>query len=140
MKVATDLEPNDLAERLTGRPYLSYSAVRTFQSCPLRWRFRYVLGLPEVSVPSSLAFGSAVHAALEHHWFEISAGNAPPALDDLLAVYWAAWDGRAVQDIQFHKGETPDTLAELARRMLSTFQSSDLARLEGRVLAIEEEN
>ena len=30
------------------RDYLSYSAVRTFQGCPLKYRFRYIDGLPEV--------------------------------------------------------------------------------------------
>ena len=28
------------------RDYLSYSAVRTFQGCPLKYRFRYIDGLP----------------------------------------------------------------------------------------------
>lgn len=46
------------------RDYLSYSAVRTFQSCPLKYRFRYVDGLHEDSVSSSLIFGSAIHAAV----------------------------------------------------------------------------
>ena len=123
---------------MTGRRYLSQSAVRTFQTCPLRWHFRYSLGLPEPSVPSSLVFGSAIHAAIEHHYFELSARNPAPDLDDLLAVYWAAWNGRRVPDIRFLKGESPDTLAELARRMLAAFLSAPIARLEGRVLAIEE--
>ena len=47
------------------RYYLSYSAVRTFQACPLRYRFRYIDGLPEDCVSSSLVFGSAIHAAVE---------------------------------------------------------------------------
>ena len=29
--------PNQIAERLTGRNYLSYSAVNLFRSCPLRF-------------------------------------------------------------------------------------------------------
>ncbi len=28
------------------RDYLSYSAVRTFQGCPLKYRYRYIDGLP----------------------------------------------------------------------------------------------
>lgn len=36
------------------RDYLSYSAVRTFQSCPLKYRFRYVDRLEEDRVSASL--------------------------------------------------------------------------------------
>ncbi len=42
------------------RDYLSYSAVRTFQSCPLKYRFRYLDGLAEECVSSALVFGSAI--------------------------------------------------------------------------------
>ena len=45
------------------RDYLSFSAVRTFQGCPLKYRFRYIDGLPEDCVASSLVFGSAIAAS-----------------------------------------------------------------------------
>ena len=46
-KLTTDvpLTPNQIAERLTGRDYLSYSAISTYQRCPLRYFFVYVAGL-----------------------------------------------------------------------------------------------
>ncbi len=57
------------------RDYLSYSAVRTFQGCPLKYRFRYIDGLPEDCVSSSLVFGSAIHSAMEFFFSQQLAGE-----------------------------------------------------------------
>ena len=57
------------------RDYISYSAVTTYQACPLRYYFRYVAGLPERTVSSSLVFGSAVHRAVELHFNELLPGT-----------------------------------------------------------------
>ena len=38
------LRPNEQARQLTGRDYLSYSAISTYQKCPLRYYFIYVAG------------------------------------------------------------------------------------------------
>jgi hypothetical protein len=46
--------PNEVALALTGRPYVSFSALNTFMTCPLRWYFRYVVGIPEETVSASL--------------------------------------------------------------------------------------
>ena len=45
---------NEVARQLTGRDYISWSAISTFRSCPLKYFFRYVAGLPEESVYSAL--------------------------------------------------------------------------------------
>jgi ATP-dependent helicase/DNAse subunit B len=58
--------PNEIASQLTGRDYLSYSAIAAYQKCPLRYFFQYVADLAPEFVPSSLVFGGAVHAAIEH--------------------------------------------------------------------------
>ena len=55
--------PNQVAQELTGRDYLSFSAISTFQQCPLRYHFKYIQGLPETTVSASLILGGAVHAA-----------------------------------------------------------------------------
>ena len=73
------------------RDYLSYSAVRTFQGCPLKYRFRYIDGLPEDCVSSSLIFGSAIHAAMEFFFSQQLAGEEEPGLDELLDVYQQSW-------------------------------------------------
>ena len=121
------------------RDYLSYSAVRTFQGCPLKYRFRYIDGLPEDCVSSSLVFGSAIHAAVEFYFTEQLAGEAEPSLDKLLAIYQQSWRDRSEQEVRFGKTETADSLHSLADRMLKAFLASDLTKQAGRIIGVEEE-
>src|SRR5690349_15885035 len=92
-----DLSPNAVAEQLTGRNYVSYSALRTYASCPLRYYFKYVLGLPEQTVSASLAFGSGIHAAAELWFNGLMCGNDLPDQDLLLAAFWDAWRAKGVE-------------------------------------------
>ena len=86
--------PNSKAERLTGRNYISYSAISTYQRCPLSYYFRYVTGLPEERISAALIFGGAIHASVEHHFRELLAGNPPPDLDALMCQYQSDWSDR----------------------------------------------
>jgi CRISPR/Cas system-associated exonuclease Cas4 (RecB family) len=138
MSLELDIHPNDIAERLTGRDYISYSGISTFQSCPLKWYFRYFQGLPEDTVSSSLIFGGAIHQAAEFHFRELLAGNPAPDLDTLLAEYQEAWKERDLNAVKFSKGEDVNTLGSLAERVLVAFQQSPFAQPEGTIVGIEE--
>jgi ATP-dependent helicase/DNAse subunit B len=70
-----------LARATQDRDYLSFSAITTYRQCPLRYFFRYIAGLPEETASASLVFGGAIHRAIEHHFRELLAGNAPPNLE-----------------------------------------------------------
>ena len=139
MSLELDLNPNDVAEQLTGRDYISWSAISTFQSCPLKWYFRYVAGLPEETVSSSLVFGGAIHRAAEFHYRETLAGNPPPDLDELLTEYQEAWCERSLDSIKFGKSETMESLHDLAERVLNAFQASEIANPSGAIIGVEEE-
>jgi putative RecB family exonuclease len=123
------------------RDYISHSAIATYQQCPLRYRFKYIDGLPETVVSSALIFGGAIHSALEFHFTERLCGNEPPSLDQLLDVFQEAWRGRTVehQDIRFGKGEDHNSLSALADRMLTAFRESPAVTSEDTVIGIEEE-
>ena len=121
------------------RDYLSYSAVRTFQGCPLKYRFRYIDGLPEDCVSSSLVFGSAIHAAMEFFFTQQLAGEEEPGLDELLDVYQQSWRDRSEQEVRFGKTETADSMHQLADRMLTAFLASDLTNQAGQIIGVEEE-
>ncbi|HEX3658044.1 MAG TPA: PD-(D/E)XK nuclease family protein [Pirellulales bacterium] len=136
---AAKLAPNETAERLMGRDYLSFSSLSLYQTCPLRWYFKYVAGLPEETVSSSLVFGGAIHRAVELHFNELLAGNPAPDLDTLLAAYQAGWQDRDPACVQFGKDETADSLGRLADRILRAFQNSSLAKPGGKIIGIEEE-
>lgn len=139
MTAAVQQAPGARAEKPRAFEHLSFSSLALFQQCPLRFTFRYVLGLPEETVGASLVFGSAVHAALEFHFRELLVGHAPPTLDMLLDVFQESWRSNIGREVRFGKGEDINSLGRLAERMLRVFQASDLARPQGNILAVEEE-
>jgi putative RecB family exonuclease len=130
---------NEVAKSLTGRDYISWSAISTFRTCPLKYKFRYVDGLPEESVSSALVFGTGIHSAVEQHFQAILSGDPKPDLDVLLFAYRSAWLPHDPEAIQFGSTETRSSLDALAARMLTAFLSSPAASVQGRVLGVEEE-
>ena len=124
---------------ITGRDYLSFSAIRLYQTCTLKFFYRYVVGLPEETVSSSLVLGSSVHRAIEFHFRELLVGNPPPHSDALLGEFWHGWEERGLEQVRFGRGEDKDSLGLLAERMLAAFQQSDAAQPHGQILAVEEE-
>jgi putative RecB family exonuclease len=130
---------NEVARRITGRDYISWSALSTFRQCPLKYKFRYIDGLPEESVSSALVFGSGVHTAVEQHFQASLSGDPKPDLDALLFAYRSAWLPHDPDAIQFGSTETRASLDALAARMLTAFLNSPAASVQGRVLGVEEQ-
>ena len=130
---------NEVAKKLTGRDYISWSALSTFRTCPLKYKFRYVDGLPEESVSSALVFGSGIHSAVEQHYQAILSGEEQPDVERLMFVYRSAWLPHEPDAIQFGSSETRGSLDALATRMLTAFLNSPAASVRGRVLGVEEE-
>jgi RecB family exonuclease len=131
--------PADVALDLIGRDYISWSAISTFQQCPLRFFWRYIERLPEPTIAASLVFGGAIHASLEHHFRELLDGNPPPDIGDLLDAYDGACQARDDAEIVFGKDESYISLHQLAERMLRAFQASEAAQPGGAIIGIEEE-
>ncbi len=133
------LHPNEQARQLTGRDYLSYSAISTYQKCPLRYYFVYVAGLEPEFKSSSLVFGGVIHKAIEHHFNALFEGSDPPSLDALVGVFKEAWRSETGVPVRYGKGESEKSLRDLASRMLTAFQSSGVSQLDTSLLAVEEE-
>ena len=138
-KPASTTPANEVAKKLTGRDYVSWSALSTFRTCPLKYRFRYVDGLPEESVSSALVFGTGIHSAVEQHFQAILSGDPKPDLDALMFAYRSAWLPHAPDAISFGSTETRASLDALAARMLTAFLNSPAASVQGWVLGVEEE-
>lgn len=119
------------------RDYLSFSAIRTYQGCPLRYFFRYIAGLAEHTVSASLIFGSGIHRAIERHFQEQLSGNGVPSLPELLADYDSEWSARAENQLRIDATER-QTLRDTAERMLTAFQGHAMAQPAGQILAVEE--
>jgi putative RecB family exonuclease len=130
---------NEVARVLTGRDYLSWSAISTFRTCPLKYWFRYVAGMPEETVSSALVFGTGIHAAIESFYRAELAGEAKPDVEQLLFAYRSAWLPQDPEAIQFGTSETRASLDALATKTLAAFLKSPAASVQGRVLGVEEE-
>ena len=130
---------NETARELTGRNYVSWSAISTFRTCPLKYKFRYVDGLPEESVSSALVFGTGIHTAIEQHFQALLAGDEQPDVERLMFAYRSAWLPHEPDAISFGTKETRESLDDLASRMLTAFLASPMANVQGRVLGVEEE-
>jgi len=130
---------NEVAKRLTVRDYVSWSAISTFRTCPLKYKFRYIDGLPEESVSSALVFGTGIHSAVEQHFQAILSGEELPDVERLMFAYRSAWLPHDPDAITFGSTETRDSLDALASKMLTAFLNSPAASVQGRVLGVEEE-
>ncbi len=132
--------PQSETQPLYHRDYISFSAIGTYQQCPLRYYFKYVAGLPEKFTTASLAVGGAIHHAVEYHFNQLMAGDEPPSRDELLSAFWEGWQSRCSNTaIRFGKHENLDVIGETADRVIEAFRASDFARPDGRLLGVEEE-
>lgn len=129
--------PPQLTKSVPARDYISFSAIRTYQQCPLRYFFRYIAGIPEETISAALVFGSAIHRAIEHHFRTLMESNNAAKPEELLHEYQAEWRAQSLP-VRFSKEEQADSFDDLAKRMLAAFAQSDLAKPAGRILAIEE--
>lgn len=138
-KPASTNPANEVAKKLTGRDYVSWSAISTFRTCPLKYKFRYIDGLPEESVSAALVFGTGIHTAVEQHFQAALSGEEQPDIERLMFAYRNAWLPHDPDAIQFGSTETRASLDALAGKMLTAFLASPAASVAGRVLGVEEE-
>ena len=122
--------------------HLSFSSIKTFQSCPRKFAFKYVEKRPEEFTPSCFTFGGAFHRAVERVHESAIAGGACPELDELLDAFDRAWLELAAErpQIRFSKDEDVGSLRQLATRMLSAYREHVLSNpgTGSQIIAIEE--
>lgn len=135
----TLFDPPQAAKTNQPRDYLSFSSLSLYQSCPLRYFFKYVAGLPEKAVSASLIFGKPIHASIQLYFEQLLMGEPRRDLDVLLDAYQVAWKENEGQTILFGASETRDSLGQLADRLLWAFLESDLASPDGVIVGVEEE-
>jgi putative RecB family exonuclease len=117
--------------------YVSASALRTLESCPRQWWYRYLQGLKPQDVSARLVLGGAVHKALAHLYMHLMAGDTEPSLDDLVGVAGASIVKTAASDppVLFGDDESPEMLVQEAKRLLETFVEQGYR--PAKVLAVE---
>ena len=131
--------PGIQAAAMTGRDYLSYSQVTTYQSCKLKFFYTYVEGRKPEAISAAMLLGSAIHKAIEEHFQTLLAAESPLTVEQMMTTYRRHWQ-EEVGDIpiQYPREDTEDTMASTAQRMLEQFVQSPLAKPTGKVLGLEE--
>lgn len=69
--------------------YLSHSQLDTFDTCPLQYRYKFILRIP-VPIKASLTFGDTIHRTIKEFYDRVKAGNNPD-LENLLSIYQKNW-------------------------------------------------
>ncbi|HOC41739.1 MAG TPA: PD-(D/E)XK nuclease family protein [Thermoanaerobaculales bacterium] len=121
----------------TPRHQYSFSRVKTFAQCPLRYRFRYVEGRREAFRSIETYLGSTLHAVVE--WLyerrDRAEGPAlPAALEELARRWGAGW----TEDVAVVRAaDSADGALRLGREMLSLFHRSTFARDRSETIALE---
>lgn len=116
--------PADAAVRLTA------SKIADYTTCPWKYRFRYVLGVP--TPPSAaLAFGTTIHDVLRDLGRAVADGQRP-ALADALRLYDQRWVSDGYADRQHEAARK-----ESGRVALTAYLTAHRELLERAPLAVE---
>lgn len=110
------------------RPYLSYSRIQRYLTCPEQYRLHYVEKLRSRYESASLVFGSIVHRALAALFRD---GEDP------VEVFGKEWRGVAELDLRYSSRDSWDRLDAIGRRLLEKFLRDERPRIQ-EVLAVEE--
>jgi putative RecB family exonuclease len=113
-----------MKERVQEKPHLSYSQINCYMTCPLKYKFNYIDRIEPPFVSSALTFGSCVHEAVGAFYQSCLEGD-PLSTGQVHDVYRQAWESHSKErPIRFFNGDTAETLATKAKRMLEVFHES----------------
>jgi putative RecB family exonuclease len=108
-------------------PYLSFSRINRYLTCPESYRLHYLEGL-RLRVPkATLVFGSLIHLALAHLFNK----KAEP-----VKLFTEVWDGLKDVPITYGKKDSWERLKTCGDGLLTKFVKDELPRLQS-VKAVE---
>jgi putative RecB family exonuclease len=120
--------------------FYSYSKLRSFEKCPLQFRYRYLERIPTTLESIEAFTGKRVHEVLEALYRALAVDPRPPALAEILALYTAAFERAWHEEIEVVKTDhTPLDYYRLGRRCLATFYRGNWPFAADRTLGLEEE-
>lgn len=111
--------------------YLSSSRINLYLMCSLKYKFHYVDKLPKPFRSSALAFGSAIHSAINWYHKEEMDGNGV-TLDTLCKIFDADWYVQQTEaDTHFKDSESPLILSSLGKAMLGLYFQDPIKAVKG---------
>ena len=81
-----EIEENPVRQPIT---YLSYSQLSTFKTCPLQYKYRYVLKIP-VPPSAALTFGDTMHKTVKA-FYDLARNGENPSKETLLKLLDTHW-------------------------------------------------
>ena len=122
----------------TPRNQFSFSRVKTFFSCPRRYRFRYLAGRREAFRSIETFVGNTLHLVLEWIYAERDRAGVP-SLEVALEEFAARWHDQWTDEIALvRRTDAVDDWFRTGRSMLSRFHASTLERDRSTTLALEQ--
>jgi len=122
----------------TPRNLFSFSRLKTFHQCPLRYRYRYLKGMRETFRSIESFLGNVVHDVLEWMYAEQNREKRPK-LNATLARFdeeWSSsWTGE-VAVVRIHT--TADQSFKTGRELLQRYHSDTFQRDRSETLALEQ--
>jgi len=111
--------------------YLSPSQINLYIQCSLKYKYQYIDQIPKPFKPSGLAFGSAIHSAIE--WFHKERmKKREVSLEKLLKIFETDWFSQKVDtEIQYKDGEDEMKLLLTGKEMLGIYFRSPLDEIKG---------
>jgi putative RecB family exonuclease len=122
----------------TPRNQFSFSRIKTFFQCPLRYRYRYLAGRREAFRSIESFLGNTLHLVLEWLYAERERA-ASPTLESALDQLAVRWQQQWADDVAVVRAlDTVDDSIRLGRTMLTQFHRSTFGRDRSTTLALEQ--
>lgn len=102
--------------------YLSASRINLYLTCPRKYAFRYVEGVQPAWKAAALAFGSAVHSALETYHRSFMEGGALTA-SEVAGLFVADWQAAQLDPLHFNAREDAVSLRRLGETLVTEYVS-----------------
>ena len=116
----------------------SFSKIKTFNQCPLRYRYRYLKGLKEAFRSIESYLGNVVHDVLQWLYEERTDQNIP-TLEDALEEFANRWHSSWTDDVAVIRlSDTSEDAHRAGRVMLESFHRNVLTRDRSRTVALEQ--
>jgi ATP-dependent helicase/DNAse subunit B len=122
----------------TPKNLFSFSRLKTFHQCPLRYRYRYLKGLKESFRSIESFLGNVVHDVLQ--WlYEDHTRDAGPELEEILEELDRRWRTSWQRDVAVVRlSDSPEDALRSAREMLERFHRDTYRRDRSETLALEQ--
>jgi putative RecB family exonuclease len=102
------------------RDHISVSQINQYLMCPLKYRFNYIDEIPKPFKSVDLAFGSAIHAAVEW-WHKNKTNGTGPEWQQVVRIFEADMQAQAMETLKFKDGDSLEFYLEKGKQLLAVY-------------------